>query len=126
MGASPLHRGTGLAGWVNFAIWQLRHGLEKDMNPGPSTNSRAAIANERTIQRGPDLLRRCQLNSVLDKSTMRSYRAGTPYAGHLGLSLEDWNFWKCRHGQTRDNVGESAMRSIDEAVGSITAAETAL
>ena len=118
--------GAGLVGWVNFAIWQLRHGLEEEMNPGPSTDNRVAVASEWVIQSGPDLLRRCLLSSVLDEAETRSYSAGALYAGHPGLCLERWGFWKRRLGEIRDKVSESAMRSVDEAVESMTAAETAL
>ena len=96
------------------------------MNPGPSTDNRVAVASEWVIQSGPDLLRRCLLSSVLDEAETRSYSAGALYAGHPGLCLERWGFWKRRLGEIRDKVSESAMRSVDEAVESMTAAETAL
>ncbi|KAI9763504.1 MAG: hypothetical protein M1840_000457 [Geoglossum simile] len=118
--------GAGLAGWVNFAVWQLRHGLEEEMSPGPSTDSRVAAAGEWIIQSGQDLLRRCLLNSALNEAEARSYSAGALYAGNPGLCLERWGFWKRRLGEMRGKVGESAMRSIDEAVESMTAAEMAI
>ncbi|KAH6892487.1 hypothetical protein B0T10DRAFT_547238 [Thelonectria olida] len=118
--------GAGIVGWVNFPIWQLRHGLEEDASPGPDTDCRVAAASEWLIQAGPNLLRRCLLRTNFNEAQKRSYRAGAIYSGHAGLNLERWGFWKRRLGEVQSVVDEEAAASVDEAVKTMTMAAAAL
>lgn len=34
--------GSGLIEWDNFATWQLKHGLERKLSPGETTDCRVA------------------------------------------------------------------------------------
>lgn len=115
--------GSGLVRWENFVIWQMRHGLEEELSPGSSTDCRVAVASEWAIQAGPAFLRLCLIErSDFDELQRRSHRAGSLYAGHPGLSLERWGFWKRRLGEVRHMVGEQAGASVDQAIQRMTAA----
>ncbi|KAH7144339.1 hypothetical protein B0J13DRAFT_675694 [Dactylonectria estremocensis] len=108
--------------WLNF-----RHGLEEDLSPGKFTDCRVAVASESLIQAGPLLLESSLLErDDLEDGLKKSYRAGSLYTGDPGLSLERWGFWKWRLNELRGIVGKEVSASVDEAIGSVNAAATAL
>lgn len=85
------------------------------MSPGLSTDNRVAVASEWLIQASPDLLRRClQEKDGLDEAQKRSYGPGKLFAGHPGLGLERWGFWKQRLGEIQSVVssGESVASAV--------------
>ncbi|KAH8891251.1 hypothetical protein GQ53DRAFT_746765 [Thozetella sp. PMI_491] len=117
--------GAGLAGWINFPIWQLRLGLEETPNSAAFRDRQAMVSAEWIIQSGPELLRRSLLSPRLDLGEERSYCAGSLYTGLPGLGLERWGFWKRRLGELSGELGGAARACVDEAVLGMAAAEAA-
>ncbi|CAM1508601.1 Fc.00g054490.m01.CDS01 [Cosmosporella sp. VM-42] len=115
--------GARRAGWVNLAIWQLRHGLEEEASPSLSTNNRVAVACEWLKYSAAELFSQSFPTNPLSKAEKSSYRTGALFAGQPGLGLERWNFWKHRLSEIRYEVDNITARSIDEAINSMTAAE---
>ncbi len=121
---------TTVGGFVNFAIWELRNGLEEDehdMGPTPVTNTRVLIASEWIVQSGQRLLRESLLNYLStepeDATHGSPYRGGSLYSGTKGFGLERWGFWKRRLTESRKDVSESIHVSINEAVEVMTKVE---
>lgn len=110
---------------MNFAIWELRNGLEadeSDMAPDSISiaNKLDLFATEWTIQSGLQLLRESLLNSVSNQLEHLAhgilYGGGILYSGIRGFNLERWGIWKGRQIKARKDVGKSIGVLIDEAV----------
>ncbi|KAL1872664.1 hypothetical protein Daus18300_004210 [Diaporthe australafricana] len=115
--------GSGLVGWVSFAIWELRQGLEVEARPGEIADCRAAVASEWLIYAEPELLIRSSLALDLDEAERRSQRTGELFAGKPGLSLERWDFWKRRCVEIQKTVGETVVARLKQAFKTMVEAE---
>lgn len=97
--------GAGVTRWYNFAIWQLREGLEDVLGPDPHENDcKIAVASEWIIQAGPNLLRETLLNEDISEEEKSAYCGGKLWTGLPGLSLERWRFWKHRLAEVKSSV----------------------
>lgn len=115
-----------VVGFANFAIFELRNGLEEDDDvPQPIADARIRVACEWVIQSRWRLLQLSLLNSRStepeDATHGSPYRGGALYSGTRGFNLERWGFWKRRLAELRKDVGDIAP--IDEALEMMTAAE---
>ncbi|KAH8656690.1 hypothetical protein BGZ60DRAFT_384614 [Tricladium varicosporioides] len=121
---------TTVGRFINFAIWELRNGLEEDehdVGTTSITDTRVLIASEWIVQSGRRLFRESLLNSLStqpeDATHGSPYRGGSLYSGVKGFSLERWGFWKRRLTELRKDVSESIHVSINEAVEMMTQIE---
>jgi len=118
---------TTVGGFVNFAIWELRNGLEENEHDMGPVSTRVLIASEWILQSGRRLLQESLLNSLStepeDATHGSPYRGGSLYSGAKGFGLERWGFWKRRLTELRKDVGESIHASINEAVEMMTKLE---
>lgn len=97
--------GAGITRWYNFAIWQLREGLEDVLGPDTHENDwKIAVASEWIIQAGPKLLRETLLNEDISEAEKRAYRGCGLWTGLPGLSTERWGFWKRRLAEVKSSV----------------------
>ncbi|KAL6862836.1 hypothetical protein ACO1O0_003074 [Amphichorda felina] len=114
----------------NFAVWQLRHGLEEDLSDDAAAfaNSRIAVASEWLIQAGARILPIClvQEQEDLDEHDKRSLSGGELYTGLPGFDLERWGFWKRRLLTLREETAQGSINGIEEAIDSMHAAAVAL
>ncbi|KAI1074278.1 hypothetical protein F5B20DRAFT_574191 [Whalleya microplaca] len=122
--------GTSTKGFGNFAIWELRNGLEEDDEETRSAairDNRVRVACEWVLQGGRRLLRESSLNSFTtepeDAAHGSPFRAGPLFSGSRGYNLERWGFWKRRLVESRGRVSDPVQASIDGAVGMMTAVE---
>ncbi|KAI2622989.1 hypothetical protein GGS26DRAFT_600615 [Hypomontagnella submonticulosa] len=121
-------------GWWNFAIWELRSGLEMPLSPEagfPKPETRVRVASEWVIQSASRLLNdslyhACQEYREGERGKGYPYRAGPLFSGASGFSLERWCFWKRRFGETKSEVDEDLHTVIDQAIHAMTQAETEL
>lgn len=114
----------------NFAIWELRNGLEEneqEMGPEAIAEARIRVASEWIIQGARHLLGESLRNSLStepeDATHGSPYGGGSLYSGTGGYNLERWGFWKRRLVESRKDVSESIQLSIDEAVKKMTETE---
>ncbi|KAE9374116.1 hypothetical protein N431DRAFT_454918 [Stipitochalara longipes BDJ] len=121
---------TTVRGFMTFAIWELRNGLEEDKRDSGSMsiiNTRVLVASEWIVQSGRRLLQESMLNSLstaLEDATHGSpYRGGSLYSGVKRFGLERWGFWKRRLMELRKDANESIHVSINEAVEMMTKSE---
>lgn len=97
--------GSGLTRWYNFAIWQLREGLEDVLGPDSHENDcKIAVASEWIIQAGPKLLRETLLNEDITEAEKRAYSGGELWTGLSGLNTERWEFWRRRLAEVKLSV----------------------
>jgi hypothetical protein len=97
--------GSGVTRWYNFAIWQLREGLEAALGPDLHENDcKIAVASEWILQAGPKLLRETLMNEDLSEALERAYSGGELWTGLSGLNTERWGFWKRRLTEVKPSV----------------------
>ncbi|KAL2674195.1 hypothetical protein Neosp_012645 [[Neocosmospora] mangrovei] len=82
--------------WHNFAIWQLREGLEEKLDKGPILNSRLWIATEWILFYGEIIFERQASEEECDEYFARSFRGGSICLGIKPLSFARLAFWKKR------------------------------
>ncbi|KAL2757650.1 hypothetical protein ACRALDRAFT_1074608 [Sodiomyces alcalophilus JCM 7366] len=119
--------GSGIVSWDNFALWQLKHGLEQEMSASEPTDCRVAVASEWLVHASPLLLRRClEEMGELNDLQKRSYSPGDLFPGYAGLNAERWGFWKRRLAEVRPLVGDDTAARVDLAIRRMTEAATAI
>lgn len=97
--------GSGVTRWYNFAIWQLREGLEDVLGSDSHENDcKIAVASEWIIQAGPKLLRETLLNEDISEAEKRAYSGCELWTGLPGLNTERWGFWKRRLAEVKLSV----------------------
>lgn len=119
--------GSGTARWYNMAIWELRDGLEKELQSGPKQDDvdcEVAVACEWIIQAAPNLLREGLLIAHLTEASKRSLCGGSLWAGAPGLGAERWAFWKRRLGEVKESVkSQLTLDYLEQAEKAMTSAE---
>lgn len=92
--------GTGTQDWVNFAIWELRSGLEEPPENRPNArDTRIATAHEWIVHAGKELFRKSQEVAKLDTMEKTALKPGSLFkSDKSGLSTERWIFWRERIG----------------------------
>ncbi|KAG8157829.1 hypothetical protein KVR01_012491 [Diaporthe batatas] len=115
----------GTTRWYNFAIWQLREGLETKLGPNSHENDcKIAVASEWIIQAGPELLVETLLNEDISEAEKRAYCGHELWTGMPGLSTERWGFWKRRLGEVKPSVkSRPALAYLENAERVMTAVE---
>ncbi|KAH8755790.1 hypothetical protein F5883DRAFT_570761 [Diaporthe sp. PMI_573] len=97
--------GSGTTSWYNFAIWELRDGLEAELGSDLHENDcKVAVASEWIIQAGPKLLRETLLNEDIGEAEKKAYSGCELWTGLPGLSTERWGFWKRRLAEVKPSV----------------------
>lgn len=114
----------------NFAIWELRNGLEEDASDAGSAavaNARVRIASEWVRRSGVRLWNesvQCTFsNEIEDRTHGSPYRGGPLFSGTRGFNLERWGFWKRRLVELRKDIDVSLQFVIDEAVQTMSVIE---
>jgi hypothetical protein len=117
-------------GFMGFAVWVMRYGLEEDsrhMGSESISDTRIHVACEWIKQGGQRLLRESLLNSLSIKPENANHGSssarGSLYTGIGGFNLERWVFWKRRLTELRKGVGASIHAPIDEAITTMTVVE---
>ncbi|KAI0387354.1 hypothetical protein F5Y04DRAFT_274207 [Hypomontagnella monticulosa] len=119
-------------GWWNYAIWELRSGLETELSPisgKPEPDTRVRVASEWAIQSASRLLNdslchACQDYPEGEDGKGYPFKAGPLFSGASGYSLERWCFWKRRFTEIKSEVSEELHTVIDDAMRAMTQAES--
>lgn len=117
--------GSGVTRWYNFAIWELREGLETKLGPDSHENDcKIAVASEWIIQAGPKLLRETLLNEDISEAEKTALVGHELWTGMPGLSTERWGFWKRRLAELKPSVKtQPALDYLEHAQRVMTAVE---
>ncbi|KAG5923055.1 hypothetical protein E4U53_003607 [Claviceps sorghi] len=97
--AARIH-GLALLDWHNFAIWEMRFGLEEPIEDRPRVReSIIATSYEWIIHAGRELYKKATEGATLDALETRALMPGSLFkSNQSGLSVERWNFWRERIG----------------------------
>lgn len=116
--------------FANFALWEMRNGLEEDADDGGTSdvaNARVLVASEWIRRSGPRIWNECVMSTFSDEpedATHGSpYRGGALFTGSGGFNLERWGFWKRRLTELHKGIDASARPMIEEALEIICAVE---
>ncbi|KAG5917155.1 hypothetical protein E4U42_007370 [Claviceps africana] len=112
--------GLSLQDWHNFAIWELRFGLEEPIEDRPGVRD-AIIATvyEWITHAGKELHRNGTESITLNAMETRALRPGSLFkSDQSGLSVERWNFWRERIGVLGAGAGsglskEKAQKALE-------------
>lgn len=117
--------GSGVTRWYNFAIWQLREGLEDVLGPDSYENDgKIAVASEWIIQAGPKLLHESLLNADISEAEKTAYSGGKLWTGLSGLNTERWGFWRRRLAEVKLSVkSQLTLDYVERAQGVMMKAE---
>ncbi|KAK2590956.1 hypothetical protein QQS21_011352 [Conoideocrella luteorostrata] len=104
--------GASLQDWHNFAIWELRSGLEETPEDRPNAkDTRIATAYEWIVHAGKELHKQGQEVKKLDAMETRALKPGSLFkSDNSGLTNERWNFWKERIGALGGSAGSGAAK----------------
>lgn len=107
--------GSAVRLWTNFALWELRDGLEEPPVNDQARDTHLITASEWIIHAGPVLCGAALDRARLDEHDTQSLRPGSLYeGGSAGFSRERWNFWvdrldELRSAATDEEVKEEAQ-----------------
>ncbi|CAH0054932.1 unnamed protein product [Clonostachys solani] len=114
----------------NFAIWELRNGLEEDASDAGSAaaaDARVLVASEWIKRSGARLWHESVLGTFStepeDAAHGSPYRGGSLFHGTRGFNLERWGFWKRRLVELRNGADASVQSAIDDAVQTMSSIE---
>ncbi|KAG6020910.1 hypothetical protein E4U41_002684 [Claviceps citrina] len=104
--------GLSLQDWHNFAIWELRSGLEETPEDRPNAkDTRIATAYEWIAHAGKQLHRKGTEVNKLDAMETRALKPGNLFkSDQSGLTVERWNFWRGRIGVLGAGAGSGAAK----------------
>lgn len=104
--------GLSLQDWHNFAIWELRSGLEETPEDRPNAKeTRIATAYEWIAHAGKELHKQGKEVRKLDATETRALKPGSLFKSEAsGLSTERWNFWRERIGVLGAGAGSGASK----------------
>ncbi|GAB0135776.1 hypothetical protein EsDP_00004101 [Epichloe bromicola] len=104
--------GLSLQDWHNFAIWELRSGLEETPEDRPNAkDTRIATAYEWITHAGEKLHKKGTEVEKLDAMETRALKPGSLFkSDKSGLTTERWNFWRERIGVLGAGAGSGAAK----------------
>ncbi|KAH0492640.1 hypothetical protein TgHK011_007585 [Trichoderma gracile] len=89
--------GASAQSWTNFALWELRDGLEEPLPNDQARDTHLTTASEWIIHAGKVLHDEGRKNAQLDDWDVRALRPGSLFeGGSSGFSQQRWSFWKKR------------------------------
>jgi|UniRef100_A0A8H7KES9 hypothetical protein len=114
----------------NFAIWELRNGLEEDASDAGSAaaaDARVLVASEWIKKSGVRLWNESVLGTFStepeDAAHGSPYRGGSLFLGTRGFNIERWGFCKRRLVELRSGASVSVQSVIAEAVQTMSSIE---
>ncbi|KAG6010689.1 hypothetical protein E4U21_005188 [Claviceps maximensis] len=104
--------GLSLQDWHNFAVWELRFGLEEPKDDRPNVRDAViATVHEWIAHAGRKIHEKATEAVKLDPMEMRALMPGSLFTnGQPGLTLDRWNFWQERIGV----LGEGAASGVSK------------
>ncbi|KAF7511542.1 hypothetical protein GJ744_004130 [Endocarpon pusillum] len=105
---------TGLMGWTNFAVWEVRRVLEEPAGDRTFMNYSVATAAEWILQSGEEVFK--EMSEDIDEDEARPMAAGSLFPGKSGSLRERWSFWKTRFPEVSQQVDEDVRKQAIRAV----------
>ncbi|KAG5977996.1 hypothetical protein E4U55_006435 [Claviceps digitariae] len=104
--------GAALQDWHNFAIWELRFGLEEPFEDRPSAkDAMIATIYEWIVHAGKELHKNATKEIKLSAMETRALKPGSLFkSDQSGLTIERWDFWRERIGVLGASVGSGVSK----------------
>ncbi|KAL7907126.1 hypothetical protein GGI35DRAFT_481683 [Trichoderma velutinum] len=103
--------------WTNFAIWELRDGLEEPLSTDEARDTYLITASEWITQAGQVLYDETKNSTQLESQAAQSLRPGSLIEGtESGFNEERWGLWKKRLEELSANAGAEAKKRAEKAL----------
>ncbi|KAL7938502.1 hypothetical protein V8C35DRAFT_80149 [Trichoderma chlorosporum] len=103
--------------WTNFAIWELRDGLEEPLSTDKARDTHLMTTSEWIVQAGKILYDETQKSVQLEEQATRSLRPGSLIEEiESGFNQERWGFWKKRLEELSAKAGAEAKERAEKAL----------
>ncbi|KAL6874998.1 hypothetical protein J3F83DRAFT_535432 [Trichoderma novae-zelandiae] len=109
--------GASVQSWTNFALWELRDGLEEPLSSDQARDTHLATASEWLIQAGKVLYDEVRKNAQLDEDNVRALGPGSLFeGGSSGFNAQRWTFWKKRLQELSADASAEAKKRTEKAL----------
>ncbi|KAL7951829.1 hypothetical protein V8C42DRAFT_339736 [Trichoderma barbatum] len=109
--------GASVQSWTNFAIWELRDGLEEPLSTDEARDTYLTSASEWIIQAGKVLHDEVQKNAQLDEQDAQVLRPGTLIEEvKSGFNKERWGYWKKRMQELSAKASTDVQKRTEKAL----------
>ncbi|KAL6806617.1 hypothetical protein GGI42DRAFT_352419 [Trichoderma sp. SZMC 28013] len=103
--------------WTNFAIWELRDGLEEPPSTDEARDTHLITASEWFTQAGQVLYNETKNSVELDSQATRALSPGSLIEGtNSGFNEERWIFWKKRLEELSADASAEAKKRVEKAL----------
>ncbi|QYS95712.1 hypothetical protein H0G86_002988 [Trichoderma simmonsii] len=109
--------GASVSDWTNFAIWELRDGLEEQLSTDEARDTHLITASEWITQAGQVLYKETKNSVELDSQATQALSPGSLIDGtKSGFNEERWSFWKQRLEELSANARAEAKKRTEKAL----------
>ncbi|KAL7788818.1 hypothetical protein V8C43DRAFT_287180 [Trichoderma afarasin] len=109
--------GASVSDWTNFAIWELRDGLEEPVSTDEARDTHLITASEWITQAGQVLYNETKNSIELDSQTTQALRPGSLVEGtKSGFNEERWSFWKKQLEELSAKASAEAKKRAEKAL----------
>ncbi|KAK1251939.1 hypothetical protein MKX07_007418 [Trichoderma sp. CBMAI-0711] len=109
--------GASAQAWTNFALWELRDGLEEPLPNDHARDTRLLTASEWIIHAGRVLYDEVRNNNQLNDQEARALRPGSLLEGcSSGFNQQRWTFWKKRLQELSADASDTAKARTQKAM----------
>lgn len=109
--------GASVSSWTNFAIWELRGGLEEPLSTDEARDTHLITASEWITQAGQVLYNETKNSIELDSQATQALSPGSLIEGtKSGFNEERWNFWKKRLEELSADASAEAKKRAEKAL----------
>ncbi|KAL6803835.1 hypothetical protein J3E68DRAFT_391653 [Trichoderma sp. SZMC 28012] len=106
-----------VSSWTNFAVWELRDGLEEPLSTDEARDTHLITASEWITQAGQVLYKETKNSVELDSQATQVLSPGSLIKGtKSGFNEERWSFWKQRLEELSASARAEAKRRTEKAL----------
>lgn len=114
--------GASLQDWINFAVWELRAGLEEPLSTAAAKDMHLTTASEWLLHAGKVLHAEGAKAKKLEDHEARVLASGSLLKDQSGATPQRWEFWKQRlavlGGETSDHdikhVADRTLKHLND------------
>ncbi|PTB44074.1 hypothetical protein M441DRAFT_340886 [Trichoderma asperellum CBS 433.97] len=109
--------GSSVQSWTNFALWELRQGLEEPLSSQQAKDTYLITTSEWITHAGKVLYDEGRKGAQLDEDDVRALRTGSLLKGEAsGFSEVRWRFWKKKIEELSVEAGAEAKKRAEKAL----------
>ncbi|KAM0466043.1 hypothetical protein ACHAPV_000996 [Trichoderma viride] len=109
--------GSSVESWTNFALWELRDGLEEPLESQQAKDTHLITASEWITHAGKVLYDEGRKGVPVDKDDVQSLSTGSLLKGEAsGFSEARWSFWKKKIQELSVGAGADAKTRAEKAL----------